>query len=61
MYVIELFGMSCIGYVCVTQRKGPEEELLSALLGTLRWKCDNPHRPWSWGTTKMVGSSANTE
>ena len=32
MYVIELPGMHCIGYVCVTQRKDPEEELLHALL-----------------------------
>jgi hypothetical protein len=31
--VIELFGLHCIGYVCVTQRKNPEEELLRALLG----------------------------
>ena len=43
MYVIELFNMSCIGYVCVTQRKDPEEELLSALLGALWWQVsDNP-------------------
>ena len=27
----ELFGMLCIGYVCVTQRKDPEEEVLVAL------------------------------
>jgi hypothetical protein len=33
VHAIELFGMPCIGYVCVTQRKDPKEELLSALLG----------------------------
>ena len=33
VYVIELSGMHCIGYVCVTQRKDLEEELLRALLG----------------------------
>jgi hypothetical protein len=27
--------MPCIEYVCVTQRKDPEEELLRALLGGL--------------------------
>jgi hypothetical protein len=31
--VTELSGMHCIGYVCVTQRKDPEKELLCALLG----------------------------
>ena len=29
----ELFGMPCIRYVYVTQRKDPEEELLRVLLG----------------------------
>jgi len=29
--------MPCIGYVCVTQRKDLEEELLSALLGASWW------------------------
>ena len=33
MYVTEFSSMHCIGYVCVTQRKDPEEELLRALLG----------------------------
>ena len=28
---VELIGMLCIGYVCVTQRKDPEEEVLVAL------------------------------
>ena len=35
MYVIKLSGLHCTGNVCVTQRKGPEEELLRALLGVL--------------------------
>ena len=35
MYVIKLSGLHCTGNVCVTQRKGPEEELLRALLGSL--------------------------
>ena len=35
MYVIELFGMPCIEYLYITQRKDPEEELLRALLGGL--------------------------
>jgi hypothetical protein len=33
--VIESPDMHCIGYVCVTQRKDPEGELLRALLGGL--------------------------
>ena len=33
MYVTEWSGMHCIGYVCVSQRKDPEEELLRVLLG----------------------------
>jgi len=33
MYVIELFGNPCIGYVYVTKCKDPKEELLRALLG----------------------------
>jgi hypothetical protein len=37
MHVIELFGMPCIGYVCITQRKDLEEELLRALLGASWW------------------------
>ena len=36
VYVIELPGMHYIVYVCVTQRKDPEEELLRALLGASR-------------------------
>ena len=33
----------CIRYVCVTQRKDSEEELLSALLVASRWQfSDNP-------------------
>ena len=28
---VELIGMLCIRYVCVTQRKDPEEEVLVAL------------------------------
>ena len=35
VYVDELSEMHCIGYVCVTQCKDPEEELLRALLGSL--------------------------
>ena len=42
MYVIELFVMPCIRYVCVTQCKDPEEELLSALLGASRWNERQP-------------------
>ena len=45
MYVIELPGMHCIGYVCATRHKDPEDELLCALLGTSRWQCsDDPRR-----------------
>jgi hypothetical protein len=29
--IVDLIGMLCIGYVCVTQRKDPEEEVLVAL------------------------------
>ena len=32
--MIELYDMHCVGYVCVTQRKDPEEELLCAPLGS---------------------------
>jgi len=35
VYVTELSGMQCIGYVCVTQHKDPKEELLRVLLGSL--------------------------
>ena len=35
MYVIKLSGLHCTRNVCVAQRKGPEEELLRALLGSL--------------------------
>ena len=45
VHVIKLFDMLCIGYVRVTQRKDPEEELLRAILGALRWQySDDPHR-----------------
>jgi len=43
VYVIKLSGLHCTGNLCVTQRKGPEEELLSVLLGASRWQVsDNP-------------------
>ena len=38
MYVIELFGMPCVGYVCVNQHKDPQEELLHAFLGASRFQ-----------------------
>jgi hypothetical protein len=34
VYVIELPGMHCIGYVCVTKHKDPKKELLRAVLGS---------------------------
>jgi hypothetical protein len=41
--VIELFSMPCIRYVCITQSKDPEEELLRALLGASWWQfSDDP-------------------
>jgi hypothetical protein len=33
MHLTKLFRMPCIGYVCITQRKDSEEELLRVLLG----------------------------
>jgi len=49
VYAIELCGMSCIGYVCVTQHKDPKEELLSALVGASHDVSDNPRRLRSHG------------
>jgi hypothetical protein len=44
MHIIELFGMPCIRYVCVTQCKDPKEELLRALQGASRWHYSgDPH------------------
>jgi hypothetical protein len=37
MHLTKLFRMPCIGYVYITQRKDPKEELLCALLGASRW------------------------
>ena len=46
IHVIELSDKPCIRYVCVTQRKDHEEELLRALLGTSRWQYSgDPHNP----------------
>jgi len=42
VYVIKLSGLHCTRNVCVAQRKGPEEELLRALLGVLCCWFDNP-------------------
>jgi hypothetical protein len=44
MHVIKLFGIPCIGYMCVTQRKDPEEELLRVCLGASWWQY-NDHNP----------------
>jgi len=54
MHVIKLFDVPCIGYVRVTHRKDPKEELLRALLGPSWWQCSKDPRHDSVGGIRAV-------